>query len=164
MIEFKKTLRSKGKFTKDLSTKNFYKEYCRVSLAKKRIPVDYNVFYKVIRDFNTRLVDKIVSEAKSFKMPYKLGYLGIIKYEVKYEIENIKRWKVNYGESRKQGMIIYYDQPFRYKWIWDKKGLALKGKRYYKFTPCRTASRLIPKQLGANPGFDYYEMLSKTVE
>lgn len=164
MIEFKKTLRSKGKYTKDLSTKNFYKDYCRASFNNKRIPVDYAIYYKIIRDFNSRLVDKLVTEAKSFKMPYRLGYLGIIKYDVKFDIENIKTWKVNYGESKKQGRIIYYDQPFRYKWRWDKTGLKLKGKRYYKFTPCRTASRQIPKHLNANPGFDYYRLLSKKIE
>ena len=164
MIEFKVTKRTKGKFTKDLSTKNFYKDYCRASLNNKRIPVDYSVFYKVIREFNKRLQEKIVTEAKSFKMPYKLGYLGITKYEVNFDPEKIKTWKVNYGESKKQGMIIYYDQPFRYKWKWDKSNLRLTGKKFYKFTPCREASRAIPKHIKANPGFDYYEMLSRTKE
>lgn len=166
MIEFKTTTRTdkKGKYTKDKSTKDFYKDYCRASFNKKRIPVDYSVYYKVIREFNTKLVEKIVTEAKSFKMPYKLGYLGIIKYDVTFDIENINTWKVNYGESRKQGKIIYYDQDFRYRWRWDKQGLKLTGKKYYKFTPCRTASRAIPKHVNQTPGFDYYSKLSKTIE
>jgi len=164
MIEFKTVKRSKGKFTKDLSTKNFYKDYCRVSLNNKRIPVDYAVYYKIIRSFNKQLQTKLVTEAKSFKMPYKLGYLGIVKYEVNFDPDKIKNWKVNYGESKKQGSIIYYDQPFRYKWKWDKSGLKLTGKKYYKFSPCREASRAIPRHLETSPGFDYYEMLSKNKE
>jgi hypothetical protein len=164
MIEFKTVKRSKGKFTKDLSTKNFYKDYCRASLNNKRIPVDYAVYYKIIRSFNKKLQTKLVTEAKSFKMPYKLGYLGIVKYEVNFDPDKIKNWKVNYGESKKQGSIIYYDQPFRYKWKWDKSGLKLTGKKYYKFSPCREASRAIPRHLETSPGFDYYEMLSKNKE
>lgn len=161
MIEFKKTKRTEGKFTKDLSTKDFYKDYCRASFNNKRIPVDYAIYYKVVRAFNKKLQEKIVSNASSFKMPYNLGYLGITKYEVNFDIEKLKTWKVNYGESKKQSMLIYYDQPYRYKWKWDKLKLKLTGKKYYKFTPCREASRAIPKQLNSNPGFDYYEQLSR---
>lgn len=161
MIEFKTVKRTEGKFKKDLSTKNFYKDYCRASFNNKRIPVDYAVYYKVIREFNKVLRDKIVKNASSFKMPYNLGYLGIIKYEVNFDIKKLKNWKVNYGESKKQGTIIYYDQPFRYKWKWDKSKLKLTGKKFYKFTPCRKASRAIPEHLKSNPGFDYYELLSR---
>ncbi len=159
MIEFKTVKRSEGKHKKDLSTKNFYKDYCRASLNNKRIPIDYNIYYKVIREFNLRLRDKIITEARTFKMPYKLGHLGIIKYEVNFDPEKIKNWKVNYGESKKQGVIIYHDQPYRYKWKWDKSKLKLTGKKYYKFTPARDTSRAIAKQLKDNPGFDYYERI-----
>ena len=126
MIEFKVTKRTEGKFKKDLCTKDFYKDYCRASFNNKRIPVDYAVYYKVIRAFNKGIQSKIVKEAASFKMPYNLGYLGIIKYDVNFDIDNIKGWRVNYGESKKQGMLVYYDQPFRYKWKWDKTKLKLK--------------------------------------
>lgn len=158
-MEFKNTKRTKGKHTKDLSSKDFYKEYCRTS--KTRTPVDYTVYYKVIRAFNTRLQEKLITEASSFKMPYNLGYLGIIKYEVNFDIEKIKKWKVNYAESKKQGIIVYYDQPFRYAWKWDKRKLKLTGKKYYTFKPCREASRNIAKHVKENKGFDYYEKLSK---
>ena len=161
MIEFKATKRTKGKFTKDLSTKDFYKDYCRASFNNKRIPVDYAVYYKVVRAFNKALQRKIVEDAASFKMPYNLGYLGIIKYDVDFDIENIKGWRVNYGESKKQGMLVYYDQPFRYKWKWDKSKLKLTGKKYYKFQPCREASRAITIHLKQSPGFDYYSELAR---
>ncbi len=161
MIEFKVTKRTEGKFKKDLCTKDFYKDYCRASFNNKRIPVDYTVYYKVIRAFNKVLQRKVITEAGSFKMPYNLGYLGIIKYEVSFDIENIKGWRVNYGESKKQGMLVYYDQPFRYKWKWDKSKLKLTGKKYYKFQPCREASRTITKHLKSNPGFDYYSELTR---
>jgi hypothetical protein len=161
MIEFKVTKRTEGKFKKDLCTKDFYKDYCRASFNNKRIPVDYAVYYKVIRAFNKVLQRKIITEAGSFKMPYNLGYLGIIKYEVNFDIDNIKGWRVNYGESKKQGMLVYYDQPFRYKWKWDKSKLKLTGKKYYKFQPCREASRNITQHVKSNPGFDYYSELAR---
>ena len=163
MIIFKQGLRqgTTNKYKKDLSTKDFYKNYCNNSLNKKRIPIDYNIYYKIIRQFNLSLKDKIIKEASSFEMPYKLGYLGIMKYDVNFDIENKKNWKVNYGESRKQGMIIYYDQYFRFKWRWDKTKLKLTGKKFYKFTPCRDASRGIAKHVNENPGFDYYTVINR---
>ncbi len=161
MIEFKQTKRTKGKFTKDLCTKDFYKDYCKASFNNKRIPVDYAIYYKVIRAFNKSLQSKIVEDAASFKMPYNLGYLGIVKYDVAFDIDKLKNWKVNYGESKKQGRLVYYEQDFRYKWKWDKRKLKLVGKKYYKFTPCREASRSIAKHIKTNPGFDYYEILSR---
>ena len=60
MIDFKKTKRTEGKFKKDLCTKDFYKDYCRASFNNKRIPVDYAVYYKVVRAFNKSLQEKIV--------------------------------------------------------------------------------------------------------
>jgi len=161
MIEFKVTKRTEGKYKKDLCTKDFYKDYCRASFNNKRIPVDYAIYYKVVRAFNKSLQSKIVTEAGSFKMPYNLGYLGIVKYDVDFDIDNIKGWRVNYGESKKQGMLVYYDQPFRYKWKWDKTKLKLTGKKYYKFQPCREASRAIPVHIKSTPGFDYYSQLSR---
>ena len=161
MIEFKNVKRSEGKFKKDLSTKDFYKDYCRASFNNKRIPVDYSVYYKVIRAANKLIKDKIVTEAKTLELPYNLGVLGITKYEVEFNIDNIKAWRVNYGESRKKGLLVYYDQPFRYKWKWEKSKLRLVGKRYYKFTACRDASRSIASHLAKNKGFDYYTIINK---
>lgn len=161
MIEFKVKKRTNGKYTKDLSTKDFYKDYCRASFNNKRIPVDYAIYYRVVRAFNKALQSKIVTEAGSFKMPYNLGYLGIIKYDVNFDIDKLKNWKVNYGESKKQGLLVYYDQPFRYKWKWDKSKLKLTGKKYYKFQPCREASRAIPEHIRNTPGFDYYSQLAR---
>ncbi len=156
MIEFKVTKRSNGKFKKDLSTKDFYKDYCRASFNNKRIPIDYAIYYRIIRAFNKALQNKIVQEAGSFKMPYNLGYLGIIKYDVNFDLDKLKNWKVNYGESKKQGILIYYDQPFRYKWKWDKRKCKIPGKAVYKFIPSLLSKRRVAKKL-KNRECDYPE-------
>lgn len=159
---FKVKKRTEGKYKTDNSLKEFYTEYSRAADNRGRLSYTYSIYSDVIKEFNKLLIEKIISEAKTFKIPYNLGYLGIIKYDVNFDPENIKNWKVNYAESKKLGYIVYHDDKERYKWCWLKTGLKLKGKRFYKFLPSRDAQRAIAKYKSENPNMDYYGKLSFT--
>ena len=154
--------RKKGKFKTDNSLKEFYKEYSRQADNRGRLSYNYTIYSVVIKEFNLLLIDKIVKEARTLKLPYNLGYLGIIKYEVNFDPENINKWKVNYAKSKELGYIVYHDDPFRYRWYWDKSSVKLKGKRFYKFIPSRDCQRLIKANKLLNSKMDYYSKLSIT--
>jgi len=147
--------RKEGKFKTDNSLKEFYEEYRRGKLS-----YNYKIYSEVIREFNLLIIDKLISEARTLKLPYNLGYLGVIKYEVNFDLENQKNWLVNYAKSKELGHIVYHDEPFRYRWYWDKQNMKLKGKRYYKFIPSRFSQREIAANKLRNPNIDYYTKLS----
>lgn len=154
--------RGAGKFKTNNTIKEFYKEYEKQALSNKRKPVEYSLYNDVIKSFNYTVLNKLIAEARTFKLPYNLGYLGIIKYQVDFDPNKINKWKVNYAESKKLGYIVYHDEPFRYRWYWDKNSVSLKGKRFYKFIPSRMAHRTIKANKVLNPGMDYYTRLSIT--
>lgn len=151
--------RGKGKRIVDLGIKDSYDLYCLREKNKQRKPKNYKLYSSIIKEANILMRDSIVLDNEPIILPYKLGTLGVIKYKPSFNEERKNFWKVNYKRSKEVGFIVYYDQEFRYRWKWDKRNLALRGKKWYTFYPCRTASRLIPKALRENNKLDYCDKL-----
>jgi len=157
---FKVKKRKEGKFKTDNSLKEFYQEYTRQADNRQRLSYNYNIYSEVLREFNLLVIKNVIEEARTLKLPYNLGYIGIIKYEVNFDPAKINTWKVNYAKSKELGHIVYHEEPFRYRWYWDKHSVKLKGKRFYKFIPSRFAQRQIKANKLNNPKMDYYTKLS----
>lgn len=103
---------------------------------------------------------KIVYENASYKIPYKLGLLGIIKFHQKFNDDNKHRWAVDWKKSKEIGQIVYFENSDRYKWRWDKSYTRFKGKKYYAFKATKLNNRLIKKAKKENPHLDYYTKLA----
>lgn len=160
MIEIRTNVkRNKGKVTADISLAEFYLEYCRMENVKNRTPKEYKIYSAVLKDVNKAIAD-LCLQGETVKLPYNLGKLGIIKYEVNFNPEKQNIWKVDYKRSKELGMIVYFDDPYRYKWKWNKNDVKLVGKKWYKFLPLRQNSRAIAKAIKENPKLDYYTKLS----
>lgn len=151
--------RGKGKRKVDIGIRDFYEHYCNREELKYRKPKSYELYSTIIKEANQMIQDSIVKENEPVKLPYRMGVIGILKYRVKFDIEKKNFWKVDYKRSKEEGMIIYYDQEFRYKWKWAKKNVAVRGQRSYMFHPNRPASRAITQALKENKKLDYYEKL-----
>lgn len=153
--------RGKSRVKKDIGIRDFYTLYSTRELNKDRKPKDYKLYSEVIKEANKLILDKIVNHNEVIKLPYRLGLLGIIKYEVNFDPNKQSTWKVNYQESKRLNQIVYYEDPFRYKWKWEKskRNCLVVGKRWYRFQPSRLASRMIPKAIKENSKLDYCNKL-----
>jgi NADPH:quinone reductase-like Zn-dependent oxidoreductase len=89
-----------------------------------------------------------------------LGTLGVYKFKVAYNPENTKNWKVDFKATKEAGHVVYYGSTYGYMWKWSKKHAKFKGKKWYNFKPCRTASRLIADAVN-NKELDFYEYKHK---
>lgn len=145
----------KSTYTEHISLKDFYKQYVIICNKKKIKPKAYNEYSKLLRDFNLKVRDKIIYKAETFKMPYRLGSLYVKKFEVNYDLDNKKIWKIDFKKSKELGHIVYYGSPYGYKWQWIKTECIVPGKKYYNFKSCRKASRLIADAI-KNKKIDYY--------
>lgn len=162
MAKFKEIKRSKGKLPVDIGIKDFYKEYQEEGLRKERTTlVEYPTYSQVLLSFHKLLVTKLVNENECYKLPYKLGLLGIIKFDQEFDVDRRNKWAVDWKKSKELGQIVYFENTERYKWRWDKTGMKLKGKKYYNFKASRDNNRLLAKIKKANPRIDYYRQLSK---
>lgn len=160
MTEFKEVIqRTKGKLNSDIGIEDFYDEYKREAEVKKRNTVNYSTYGNILKDFNKELSKKIVFNCQTYHIPYKLGLLGVIKFEQSFSEDSKHKWAVDWKKSKEIGQIVYFENSNRYKWKWDKNK-TLVGKRYYQFKAIRPNSRLIKKALTDNPKLDYYSKLA----
>ncbi len=160
MTEFKEVIqRTQGKLNSDIGLNHFYEEYEREAEVKNRKIVDYKTYTSVLKDFNKILSEKVVFNCQTYSMPYKLGLLGVIKFEQQFNSDKKYKWAVDWKKSKELGQIVYFENSERYKWKWDKYK-TLKGKRYYQFKATQPNSRLIKQALTKNPKLDYYSKLS----
>lgn len=142
-------------YTKDIGLKDYYEFYKTSSIKKNKPYVEYNTFVKVIKSFNLKLRDKIIYESQKVKLPYRLGSLYVHKFENNYTEDNKAGWKVDYKATKEAGHVIYHGSKYGYKWKWVKKECVVKGKRWFQFKACRTASREIAKAV-LTKNIDYY--------
>ncbi len=130
-------------FTKEIGLKDFYLRYKAREEKMGRKPHPYKLFASVVKDGNSIIRDKIINNAETIVLPYLEGRLFIRKFEKFYNETNKHTWPVNYLETKKQGFVVYHGDKYGYKWYWEKKSCRIKGKKYFKFIPCRKAKRLI---------------------
>ncbi len=135
--------------------KEAYKFYVQECINKKVDYQDYKTYSTIIKEANLLIRDKIVLEAETLELPYRLGKISIVKFENTYNPDKQYKWKVDYKKSKEVGYIVYYGEPYGYRWKWSKVDCRVVGKMYYHFKPNRTASRLIAKAILVN-GVDYY--------
>lgn len=157
---FKIGKRTKGKLKVDVGLDDFYAEYKREALSKNRTPVSRVEYGKFLKTFNTTVSKKIVYECESYKIPYKLGLLGIIKFHQSFDIDRKYKWAVDWKTSKELNQIVYFENSERYKWRWDKSYTRFKGKKYYAFRATKQNRLLITKAIKENPKLDYYSKLA----
>lgn len=141
-------------YTKEKGLRDYYNYYKEYSEKHKYKVQDYKVFAKIIREANLIIRDQVLTN-DTFKMPYYMGNLKIIKFENKFDAEKQYRWKVDYIKSKELGYIVYYGEQYGYRWKWEKTKALVVGKMYYHFKPVRMASRLINTAIKS--GIDYYK-------
>lgn len=152
--------RTKGKLKVDIGIKDFYQEYCRESKSKNKKTQEYKKYSAILGDFNKILSTKIVTNCESYKMPYKLGLLGVIKFHQNFDIEKKHKWAVDWKKSKELKQIVYFENSERYKWRWDKSYTRFKGKKYYAFIASRQNKRLVKQVKKQNPKIDFYSKLA----
>lgn len=157
---FKIGKRTKGKLKTDIGIKDFYEEYLREASVKGRTPVSYEVYSKVLKAFNQKISTKIVYECTTYKMPYRLGLLGVIKFEQSFDAKKKHKWAVDWKTSKEVNQIVYFENSDRYMWRWDKSHTRFKGKKYYAFKATKQNRLLVTQAKKDNPKLDYYSKLS----
>lgn len=143
--------RTEGKIKGSLTIRDIYKYY----KANYEKPIDYKLFAKIIKACNKELVNQVVWESQSVKLPYRLGNLQIARFERSFNKPSNKL-SVDWKLTKEHGFKIFHEQKDIYKWCWKKSNAIVKNKTGYKFTACRFAKREVPK--AANKKIEYFKL------
>ncbi len=120
-------------------------------------------FGRICRLFNAKVYDKMIKDGFDFRIPYKLGNLGIMSFKPKIKVEDGKivrnnfpidwrrtreLWKEMYTEEQMKDLknvknkpLVYYenDHSDGYRMIvrWDRSMVSMKGVGLYGFYPAK---------------------------
>ena len=96
---------------------DIFEEYHKID---KDMP--YVRFKRILGQFNTNLRHLLLEGSEGFKMPYRLGYLQIVKYKPKTYTD--KSLSVDYKTSKELNKKIYHlnehSDGYKYRFYWSK--------------------------------------------
>ena len=115
---------------KSYTTYDMYNNYCRET--SDQIP--YSTFKQVIDKFNEELKHSIFDQSEIVKLPYGLGFIGIVKYKPKTYTP--KSLSIDYKSSIEEGRTIYHlndhSNGYKYRFYWSKVPQTFPDR--YKYT------------------------------
>ena len=86
------------------------------------VEVPYSRFKRILDEFNKTILDSILEGSESFKMPFGLGFVCIVKYRPKtYTGKSLSK---DYKSSKEEGKTIYHlnehSNGYKYRLYWSK--------------------------------------------
>ena len=86
------------------------------------IDISYFRFKRILDQFNKNILDLLLNASEGFKMPYRLGYICIVKYKPKtYTGKSLSK---DYKLSKELGKTIYHlnehSDGYKYRLYWSK--------------------------------------------
>lgn len=136
-----------------------YYEYYINSIDSSLYYVEKTVYKAIILDFFKEIQRLLLVEAKSVKLPARLGRIQIIKKRPKSWLTSSK--PIDFKLSRELGMLVYHlnehSDGFKYRLHWDKKESNMKNKTRYQMIMCRDNKRGLAKLIKTRQQ-DYIEL------
>lgn len=149
--------RSKNEVQNPYTEADYFKEYKKDIIPNSSYDMDITTFRKILQLYFNRVEDYILLEAGTFKLPFRLGEIKVIKsipITVKYKILDFKA-------TKEQGKNVYqlneHSDGYLYKFFWFKKYCNIKNKRYYRFLMARRIKRRLAKLIKSGD-YDFLEL------
>jgi hypothetical protein len=117
---------------KSLTTADMYKNFKK----KNSDDINYLLYKEVVSRFNKKISDEIL-KGYTFNPKFHLGRIRILKVKRTFKATP----PIDWAESRKlqkQGVekyLVYYTDPYWYRWYWEKKKCTIRNKTVYSFRP-----------------------------
>lgn len=146
--------------------------------------VKWDKWLRICRKFNEAKLTQVINDGILFKMPYRLGIIGIIqfKYPIKFDnhgnliTKKLRRdwfktrelWKRLYSHLSKEEAKKIPNKPTVYftnehtdgrvfKFYWKKRNCNIKNRSAYEFVVLPRYKKLLAKVIFSNPCKQYCE-------
>jgi hypothetical protein len=146
--------------------------------------VDKTTFVKICKEFNKKIIEKIINTSFELRLPYRLGFLRVRKCLGKIEVVagklNTVRlkpdwnacweywYKIYEGKTRNEIIAIpnkkliyhYNDETngYYYKFFWDRRECVIRNQAMYKFRPTMGVKKILTLHIqNEDRTNDFYE-------
>lgn len=145
--------------TKSHTITNFYTGYVKSIGDNPKLYVDYNMFRKILNMYFLYLRDQVLYQSKTIKLPFRLGYLSVIKRKPKtYDSKSLR---LDFAATNKYGKVIYHlnehSDGFKYRFYWSKLNVIVPNHRKYQLIATRANKRELARIIKSKER-DYIEI------
>lgn len=138
---------------------SFYSGYLKFIGESKRLNIPYHKFRLILNHYFKYLRDQILYQSRTVKLPYRMGYVSIIKQKPKRYDGNSLR--IDYNATNKYGKVIYHlnehSNGYKYRFYWSKLQSAVINKSKYQLVATRSNKRELARII-KNKERDYIEI------
>jgi hypothetical protein len=135
---------------------NMYKEYIAEYKDNELYAIDYKLFVKLTEEYYKQLMYEVLVNGILFKLPYRLGYLRVVKQKIHYD----HKIAIDWGTTNKVGKRVYHlndhTRGYKYLFRWTKTNVLTKYAKLYRLVMTRDHKRHLAKLIKG--GQDYFEL------
>jgi hypothetical protein len=147
--------RGKNKIANPYTLPDMYKKYLLEFPEGNIYYIEYKTFVKLNEEFYKRITNEMLNYGVTFKLPFRMGSVKIIKRKINYS----NKLAIDWENTNKYGKKIYHlndhTEGYKYLFKWDKTSILLNNKSLYRLVFTRANKRTLAKLIKS--GMDYYE-------
>jgi len=118
--------------------------------------VTYSEFVEITKDFYNRMMEEVMYRNATFKLPFRMGYLNIIKRKVNFKNNLAIDWKTTNETGKKVYHMNDHTGGYKYLFKWTKTNVLVQNKFLYRLQMTRKYRRLLAKLIKQDH-LDYFE-------
>lgn len=150
--------RGKNKVQNVCGPRDLYNNYINNKEVGSPYYIEPAVYYKIINEFYKKIVDEILINNKTFKLPYRLGTVRVCKSKV--ILKHLTTFGVDWPTTIKLHKRVYHlnehSSGYRYFFYWSRECSVVSNLFFYRLVMSRTNKRRLAKLIKLNK-YDYYE-------
>lgn len=127
-----------------------YKAFCKINAD-----MPYMRFKRILDEFNKVVKEDVLDRSQSFKMPYGLGTICIVKYKPKSYTD--KSLSVDYKSSKEEGKKIYHlnehSRGYKFRLFWSKLPKTFPSRYKYQIQMVRENKRHLAQLIFNNQDY-----------
>lgn len=137
--------RGENKVKDSYTFKHMYEDYIADKVSYSPYYISKEEYRSIVSDFIKEMMNYVLYEAGTLKMPHRLGNIRVIKIDQRHKRK--RRLSVDFYLTNRYGKTIYHynehSDGYKYMFKWDKRNSILPHKSFYRFIPTRRNKRTL---------------------
>ena len=151
--------RGLNRYRHPYTIQHMYKFYKKKHKGLLPYLVQYDLYSKILRLYFKEIVNQVLEEGSSFKLPCNLGTFQIVKKKMQFS-KNLSKGVIDWENSKKYKKLIhhvnFHSDGYKYLYKWDKRNARTINISKYKFEATRDNKRGLAYKI-KNKIRDYFE-------